>query len=334
MLQKLEARDEARKVAAELRRKERGDDGDVASSVSTESFYAEHNAEMSRIRGEALQCARQQLSPAEVLVAYDCLVERVRALQGSLSRAALFLAPYDVQRCQRDLSQLEQHVRGCKARVAPRGVFSFAKAREQQKNMEWLKEEEEEGKKSVEKGDHDGGGVDDDDGRDEMGHVDSWKEDDWSWWREEGPEKKLDQVDNVWNPDGENGYGVKGDGFIATGMKGLSLHVEIQRPLQCVVIRRCHQCSFVFFVPIEGSISLDHCSHVQLWSLQCGQVRIKEGHHLRVAIDTRSDPLLESSSTIQMAPWKRPHDVNNRWNKVRDLDSPISGTSRSFVLKK
>ena len=64
--------------------------------------------------------------------AVQALIVRARDQQSALTRAVGYLAAYDVQKAQRDITAAEQYVRGRRARLMPRQDFSFDRARQRQ----------------------------------------------------------------------------------------------------------------------------------------------------------------------------------------------------------
>jgi hypothetical protein len=82
------------------------------------------------VRAELVRCRGMEREHLPALFAG--LVEQVRTLQASLTRATAFLASYEIQKGQKDVAALEQLVRGTKARLLPKREFSFERSRARQ----------------------------------------------------------------------------------------------------------------------------------------------------------------------------------------------------------
>lgn len=122
-------RDEQRK-AAKLNR-----DTSDTRAEKTRVFFASLDDSAARLRAELLSFGTQNASASlEAKKSFFTgAIEEVRLLQAAVTRAAVFLAAYDVQKAQKSVAALEQTVRGFKARMLPRKPFTFERAREKQK---------------------------------------------------------------------------------------------------------------------------------------------------------------------------------------------------------
>lgn len=121
-MERLVAREQARVAAQEERRRQASAE---RSGEDPSAFVASLHAALEALRADLAAV------PAEAS-AFDDLIIRTRAWQASLTRAAPYLAAYDIQRAQRDITSMEQRVRGRKARLLPRQEFSFAPVRARQ----------------------------------------------------------------------------------------------------------------------------------------------------------------------------------------------------------
>lgn len=123
-MQRLLEREEARKEAVEERRRQQSAE-DTGENATT--FFSTLNAKAAELSKDL--AATQKGCDVAV---FEVLIARVRGLQAALTQATSFLAAYDVQKAQRDITQLEQAVRGRKARIIPRQEFTFDAVRKRQ----------------------------------------------------------------------------------------------------------------------------------------------------------------------------------------------------------
>lgn len=121
-LLRLKLREENRKEALEEKRAaQRAICGDETASA----FFAS----LSNFAAEVKRDVAATSKGVSTRAVFDELVERIREFSRKLTVATRYLAAYDVQRAQQTLGELEQLVRGRKARILPREEFTFQRAR-------------------------------------------------------------------------------------------------------------------------------------------------------------------------------------------------------------
>ncbi len=252
------------------------------------------------VRAELLRCREldRQLLPA----VFAGLVEQVRALQASLTRATAFLAPYEIQKGQKEVAALEQVVRGSKTRLLPRREFSFERSRARQV----LDPGPAAAAAAV--------------GAEATGTV------------APGDGEREKSGEHVVLGGGSGNF-VQLERYCDS-----TLHVASGElfALKLARLRRCR----VVCGPVRGSVFVENCSEC-VFVLCAAQLRVHDCQRSEFHVAVQSDPVIEDCSGLVFSPkydcavlglaCALPEGPN-KWANVRDFNSPIAGSSRNFVL--
>lgn len=248
---------------------------------------------MSLIKSELMRCRELEKSEAGKVLAG--LVDEVRVLQDSLTRASAFLAAYDVQRGQREITAIEQLIRGTKARLLPKKDFTFERSRAQQVLAADVLSD---------------GGVQ---------VAFRAAPEDTAFQTNQTVELK-DLKSNFGNVERyrDSSIVIASDSLFALKLSRLSGCRLVAGPVRgSVFVQDCQNCDI--FV----------CA-TQLRIHNCNGVRF----HVLVQSDPIIEDCcdLVFSPDYECRPFPVP-TVENRWKHVRDFNCPIAGSSRNFVLK-
>ena len=276
-------------------------DRDARQSEQTAAFLAQQDARVAALRKELLRC--RELDKHQLPAVFDGLVDQVRVLQASLTRATAFLAPYEIQKGQKELAALEQLVRGTKARLLPRKDFSFERSRARQVLSSAPCDRGGEGAVAT------AAAV--------TVTVAASEE-------KSGEHVVLRETQSNF---------VQWEGYCDS-----TLHVA-SGELYALKLSRLRRCTVVCG-PVRGSVFVEQCSDC-VFVLCAAQLRIHNCERSEFRIVVQSDPVIEDCSSLVFSPkydsalMEMPPvlpDGPNKWANVRDFNAPIAGSSRNFAL--
>lgn len=289
-MQRLLEREEARKEAVEERRRQQSAE-DTGENATT--FFAMLNAEAAQLNKDL--SATQKGCDVAV---FDALIARVRGLQAALTKATTYLAAYDVQKAQRDITQLEQAVRGRKARLIPRQEFSFDAVRKKQQLVA-----------AVARADVVAVAV---------------------------PVSAAAVAPAVRHTDETLHYTLEQMGTDFTVCDATRCVVRVAAGLFALKLARLSQCT-VTCGAVQGSVFVDGCVDCTIELAGAAQLRIHSTQRCTFRIVVRSDPILEDSTALVFAPLPG-HDGDgdgggghaNHWANAKDFNC-LGGVSPNFV---